>query len=55
MRRLGYQWLGFMVWRGLRALLRQRYGEAHRKIAIGGLLLAIVAAVVLASRRAASE
>ena len=55
MRRLAYQALGFMVWRGLRAFLRQRYGDAPRKVALGGLVLAVVAALVLAGRRAASE
>ena len=55
MRRLVYQALGFFVWRGLRALLRQRFGEAPRKVALGGLALAVVAALVLAGRRAASE
>ena len=55
MRRLGYQGLGFMVWKGLRAFLRQRYGDAPRKVALGGLVLAVVAALVVAGRRAASE
>jgi hypothetical protein len=55
MRRIGYQALGFLMWRGLRAFLRQRYGDAPRKVALGGLLLAVVAALVLAGRRAASE
>jgi hypothetical protein len=55
MRRIVYQALGFMVWKGLRAFLRQRYGEAPRKVALGGLVLAVVAALVLAGRRAASE
>jgi hypothetical protein len=55
MRRIVYQALGFMVWKGLRAFLRQRYGEGPRKVALGGLVLAVVAALVLAGRRAASE
>jgi hypothetical protein len=55
MRRIVYQALGFLVWRGLRAFLRQRYGEAPRKVAFGGAVLAVVAALVLAGRRAASE
>ena len=44
-----------MVWKGLRAFLRQRYGDAPRKVALGGLVLAVVAALVVAGRRAASE
>jgi hypothetical protein len=55
MRRLIYQAFGFLAWRGLRAILRQRFGEAPRKVAVGGLVLAVVAALVLAGRRAASE
>ena len=55
MRRFVYQALGFLVWRGLRAVVRQRFGEAPRKVALGGLVLAGVAALVLAGRRAASE
>ena len=55
MRRLAYQALGFLLWKSLRAFLRQRYGEAPRKVALGGAVLAVVAALVLAGRRAASE
>jgi hypothetical protein len=55
MRRLAYQALGFLLWKGVRAFLRQRYGEAPRKVALGGAVLAVVAALVLAGRRAASE
>ena len=55
MRRLVYRLLGLLVWKGLRAFLRQRYGDAPRKVALGGLVLAGVAALVLAGRRAASE
>ena len=55
MRRLVYQALGFLLWKGVRAFLRQRYGEAPRKVALGGAVLAVVAALFLAGRRAASE
>jgi hypothetical protein len=55
MRRIGYQLLGFVVWKGVRGYVRQRYGEAPRKVALGGLALAVLAALVLAGRRAASE
>jgi hypothetical protein len=55
MRRLGYQLLGYWTWRGIKRGLVVRFGDAPRKIALGGLLLAVVAALVLASRRAASE
>jgi hypothetical protein len=55
MSRLAYRVLGLLVWKGLRAFLRQRYGDAPRKVALGGAVLAVVAALVLAGRRAASE
>jgi uncharacterized membrane protein YhfC len=55
MRRIGYQALGFGVWQGARWYVRRRYGDAPRKVALGGLVLAVVAALVLAGRRAASE
>lgn len=55
MRKVGFQILGLLVWKGLRALLRQRYGDAPRKVALGGLLVAVIGALVLAGRRAASE
>jgi hypothetical protein len=54
-RQLAYQALGFVVWKGVWAYLHQRYAEAPRKIALGGLLVAVVAALVLAARKAASE
>jgi len=55
MRKIGYQLLGLLVWNGAKALLKQRYGEAPRKVALGGLVVAVVGAFVLAGRRAASE
>jgi len=55
MRKVVYQALGFLVWRGLQAFLRQRYGDAPRKVALGGLLFGVIAALLLAGRRAASE
>jgi hypothetical protein len=53
MRRIGYQALGFGVWQGAKWYVR--YGDASRKIALGGLLLAVLAALVLAGRRAAAD
>jgi hypothetical protein len=54
MRRMGYQALGFGVWQSTKWYLRRRYGDAPRKIALGGLALATVAALVLAGRKASS-
>ena len=52
MKRVGYQALGFGMWQGLRWYLRHR--DAPRKIALGGLVLAVVAALVFAGRKAAT-
>lgn len=54
MGRYGYQALGFAVWNGARWYLRRRYGGAPRKIAAGGLLLAALAALLFAGRRASA-
>ena len=55
MRRYGYQALGFAVWNGARWYLRRRYGDAPRKLALGGLLALVLAALVFGGRRAASS
>ena len=55
MRKIGYQALGFGVWQGAKWFVRRRYGDAPRKIALGGLVLAVVAALVLAGRKAAAD
>jgi hypothetical protein len=54
-RRLGYQLLGYWTWQGMKRGFRAKYGDAPRKLLLGGLLLAVLAALVLAGRRAASE
>ncbi len=53
MKRIGYQALGFGVWQGLKWYATHR--DAPRKVALGGLLFGILAALVLAGRRAATE
>ena len=55
MRRVGYQALGFGVWQGAKWYLRRRYGGAPRKVALGGLVLAVVAALVFAGRKASAS
>jgi hypothetical protein len=55
MRRIGYQALGFGVWQGAKWYLHRRYGDAPRKVAIGGLVFAVIAALVLAGRKASSS
>jgi hypothetical protein len=55
MRRIGYQSLGFGVWQGAKWYLRRRYGGAPRKVALGGLMLAVVAALLVAGRKASSS
>ena len=56
MRRLGYQALGYVVWKGgasgAKLYLRQRYGDTARKLAVGALVVGVLAALLLAQRRA---
>jgi hypothetical protein len=54
-RKFGYQALGFGVWQGAKWYLHRRYGDAPRKLAVGGLAVAVLAALFLAGRKAASE
>jgi hypothetical protein len=51
-RKLAYQALGFGVWQGGKWYLHRRYGDAPRKVALGSLLVALLALVVLAGRKA---
>lgn len=55
MNRLGYQALGFAVWRGARWYLHRRFGGLPRRLAVGGLLVAALGALILAGRRAAAD
>ena len=55
MGRFGYQALGFAVWNGVKWYLRRRYGDVPRRLALGGIVVAAVAALAIAGRRAASE
>lgn len=55
MSRVGYQLLGFAVWRGAKWYLRRRYGDAPRKLALGGLLALVLAALVFGGRRLAES
>jgi hypothetical protein len=54
MNRAGYQALGFAVWKGAKWYLRRRYGDAPRKVALGGLVAVVLAVLLLGARRAAS-
>jgi hypothetical protein len=53
--RFGYQALGFAVWTGAKWYVRRRYGDAPRKVAAGGLVALVLAALVLGARKAASS
>ena len=55
MNRLGYQALGFAVWKGAKWYLRRRYGDAPRKIAAAGVVALVIAAVLLGGRRLADN
>jgi hypothetical protein len=52
-RKIGYQALGFGVWQGAKWFLRHR--EAPRKIALGSVVVAVVAALVFAGRKASTD
>jgi hypothetical protein len=53
-RKFGYQALGFGVWQGGKWYLHRRYGDAPRKVALGTLLVAMIAFVIMAGRKAGS-
>jgi hypothetical protein len=55
MGRFGYQALGFAVWNGAKWYLRRRYGNVPRRLALGSLVVAVIAALAVAGKRAASE
>jgi hypothetical protein len=54
-KKYGYQALGFGVWQGAKWYLHRRYGDAPRKAALGGLVLAALAVLVLAGRKASAS
>jgi membrane protein DedA with SNARE-associated domain len=55
MARIGYQALGFAVWKAIKGYLGLRFGDAPRKVALGGVLLAVVAALLFAGKRATAD
>ncbi|MDX6650653.1 MAG: hypothetical protein QOI91_555 [Solirubrobacteraceae bacterium] len=55
MSRFGYQALGFAVWNGAKWYARRRYGDVPRKLALGSLLVAVLAALLVAGKRAAGD
>jgi hypothetical protein len=52
MNRFGYNVLGYTVWNGGKWYLRRRYGNAPRNVAIGSLLVIVLAALVFGGRKA---
>ena len=51
MNRLGYQLLGFAVWKGGKWYIHRRYGDTPRRVALGALLGLVLAALILGGRR----
>lgn len=51
MNRVGYQLLGFAVWRGGKWYIHRRYGDTPRRVALGALLGLVLAALILGGRR----
>lgn len=52
MNRSGYTVLGWTVYNGGKWYLRRRYGNAPRNLAIGGLLVVVLAALAFGGRKA---
>jgi hypothetical protein len=52
MQRLGYQALGYAVWKGATWYVHRRYGDTPKKVAAGALVVTVLAALVVAQRRA---
>jgi hypothetical protein len=52
MSRVWYQALGFAVWNGVKWYMRGRYSGAQRKLATGGLVALVLAALLLGAKRA---
>jgi hypothetical protein len=48
---MGYKLLGFAVWQGGKWYLRRRMPAVKRKVAIGGLALAVGAGALVAQRQ----
>ena len=51
---MGYKVLGFLVWQGGKWYVRRRVSEPRAKLAIAGVSAAVVAGVLVASRRSAA-
>jgi hypothetical protein len=49
--RLGYQVLGFAVWKGAKWYLRRRYGDTPRKVAAATAVVILVLGLLLGGRR----
>jgi hypothetical protein len=52
--RFGYQAIGFAVWNGAKWYVRRRYGDKPKKIAVGGLAVLALGALLVVGKRAAS-
>jgi hypothetical protein len=51
---MGYKLLGFVVWKGAKWYVGRRFGDAPRKVALGGLLVAALATLLFIQRRASA-
>ena len=51
MDRLGYQVLGFAVWKGAKWYLRRRYGDTPRRVAAATAVVVVLLGLLLGGRR----
>jgi hypothetical protein len=49
--RVGYQVLGFVVWKGAKWYLRRRYGDTPRRVAAATAVVVVVLALLVGGRR----
>jgi hypothetical protein len=53
--RLGYQVLGFAVWKGAKWYLRRRYGDTPRRVAAATAVVVVVLGLLVGGRRLAGD
>jgi hypothetical protein len=51
MKRVAYQTLGYVMWKGAKWYVRQRFGETSRRVAVAVIVLTAVGAMLLAGWR----
>jgi len=52
---MGYQALGFAVWKGAKWYLRRRYGDTPRRVAAATAVVVVLLGLLLGGRRLAGD